>query len=81
MSRIKEADMEYLQRSHSWMTSFGPYEDPQYAVTVLVEHGGGGGKNGPIVREIYNKLLEAGYITLPPQQPKENRKNAGKKRS
>lgn len=81
MSRIKEADMEYLQRSHSWMTSFGPYEDPQYVVTVLVEHGGGGGKNGPIVREIYNKLLETGYITLPPQQPKENRKNAGKKRS
>lgn len=63
--RMKEADMEYYQRSHAWMTSFGPYEKPQYAVTVLVEHGGGGGSAaGPIIKQIYEKLAEFGYIQI-----------------
>lgn len=63
--RMKEKDMEYYQRSHAWMTTYGPYKDPQYAVTVLVEHGGGGGSaGGPIIKAIYAKLLEMGYIKL-----------------
>jgi len=61
--RMKEEDMEYLQRSHAWLTSYGPYDNPQYVVTVLVEHGGHGGQAaGPIVTKIYNKLHELGYI-------------------
>ncbi|MBP3224456.1 MAG: penicillin-binding protein 2, partial [Campylobacter sp.] len=36
--RLKESQMDYFHRSHAWMTSFGPYENPKYAVTVLVEH-------------------------------------------
>ena len=61
--RMKEEDMEYLQRSHAWLTSYGPYDDPKYVVTVLVEHGGHGGQAaGPIVTEIYNKLHELGYV-------------------
>lgn len=61
--RMKEADMEYYQRSHAWMVTFGPYEKPQYAVVVLVEHGQSGGRAaGPITVKIYNKLVEMGYI-------------------
>jgi penicillin-binding protein 2 len=61
--RMKEEDMEYLQRSHAWLTSYGPHDNPQYVVTVLMEHGGHGGQAaGPIVTEIYNKLDELGYI-------------------
>lgn len=29
---------------HSWFIGFGPYEDPQVAVAVIVENGGQGGK-------------------------------------
>lgn len=65
--RMKEEDMEYYQRSHAWLTSYGPYEDPQYIITVLVEHGGhGGSEGGPIVSKIYDKLYEMGYIKAPP---------------
>lgn len=32
--------------SHAWMTGFFPYEDPQVAFTVFVEHGGSGGIAG-----------------------------------
>jgi len=61
--RMQEHEMEYYQRSHAWLTSFGPYDKPQYAVTVLVEHGGhGGSAAGEITGNIYNKLLELGYI-------------------
>jgi penicillin-binding protein 2 len=39
---------------HAWCISFAPADDPQIAVAVLVENGGGGGTNAvPIVRKIY----------------------------
>lgn len=61
--RIKEEDMKYFRRSHAWLTTYGPYKNPRYAVTVLLEHGGHGGTAaGPIVTKIYNKLIEMGYI-------------------
>lgn len=61
--RMKEEDMAYLQRSHAWLTTYGPYEDPQYVVTVIIEHGGHGGlAAGPLTAKIFNKLLEFGYI-------------------
>lgn len=60
--RTKEADMEYFHRSHAWITAFLPYENPQYAVTILIEHGGSGGSGGPILVKIANKLKELGYV-------------------
>ncbi len=63
IKRLKEHDMEYFRRSHAWLTTYGPYKNPQYVVTVLVEHGGhGGAAAGGMVSGIYNKLLEYGYI-------------------
>lgn len=61
--RMREEDMEYYHRSHAWITTYGPFEDPQYVITALVEHGGhGGSEAGPIVSKIYDKLYEMGYI-------------------
>jgi len=63
--RMREEDMDYYQRSHAWLTTYGPHDNPQYVVTVLVEHGGhGGSEGGPIVSKIYDRLYEKGYITL-----------------
>jgi penicillin-binding protein 2 len=68
-NRLNEKNMEYLHRSHAWFTTYGPSDNPQFVVTVLVEHGGHGGEaTGGIVSGIYNKLLELGYIKL--GQPK-----------
>jgi penicillin-binding protein 2 len=61
--RVLEHEMEYYTRSHAWFTSYGPYKNPQYVVSVLVEHGGhGGAAAGKMVSKIYNKLLELKYI-------------------
>lgn len=61
--RAREEDMAYYERSHAWLAAYGPYENPQYAVSVLVEHGGhGGSEGGPIVSKVFDKLFEMGYI-------------------
>jgi len=61
--RMNERDMKYYTRSHAWFTTYAPAKDPQYIVTVLVEHGGhGGAAAGGMVSDIYNKMIELGYI-------------------
>lgn len=61
--RLKEYELEYYKRSHAWLTTYGPYSDPEYIVTILVEHGGHGGKAaGPMASHIYNWLYDNHYI-------------------
>lgn len=61
--RMKEHELEYFKRSHAWLTTYAPYKNPKYVITILVEHGGhGGSAAGGIAGLIYNKLLELGYI-------------------
>jgi penicillin-binding protein 2 len=45
-------------QDHAWFASFGPAEDPQVVVVVLVEGGGKGGQvAAPIARTIYETLF------------------------
>ncbi len=42
---------------NTWFVSFGPYENPRYAVTVLVESGVSGGATcAPVARRIYEAI-------------------------
>ena len=46
-------------RDHALFVAFAPYKNPQYAISVLVEHGGSGGKAAaPIARKVIKKVLE-----------------------
>lgn len=61
--RLKESELAYYHRSHAWITTYAPSQDPQFIVTVLVEHGGhGGSTSGPIVADIYKWLYKKGYF-------------------
>ncbi len=43
---------------NSWVISFAPYENPKYAVVVMVQNGGsGGGVCGPLINLIYRGLF------------------------
>lgn len=43
-----------LENTHAWFTSFAPYNDPQIALTILLEKAGGGDKFAvPIAKDIY----------------------------
>lgn len=44
---------EWKYRDHAWFIAFAPYDDPRYAISVLVEHGGfGASTSGPRAREL-----------------------------
>lgn len=46
-------------RDHAWFVAFAPYENPEIAMSILVEHGGHGGSTcGPIAK----KVAEAYYF-------------------
>jgi penicillin-binding protein 2 len=61
--RMKEYELEYFQRSQAWLTTYAPFKNPKYVVTILVEHGGhGGSAAGPMAGKIYDKLIDLGYI-------------------
>lgn len=63
VKRLKEHELEYFHRSHAWITTYAPYKDPKFIVTVLVEHGGhGGSTSAPIVKDIYQWLYDKGYF-------------------
>jgi len=55
---VEEEDVAYLHRDHAWFTSFAPAENPEIAVTVLVEHGGhGGSAAAPVAKKVLEKYF------------------------
>jgi len=61
--RLKESELAYFHRSHAWLTTYAPYDNPKIVVTMLVEHGGHGGSTaGPMVADIYKWLFNHGYF-------------------
>ncbi len=52
-------------RDHAWFVAFAPYEKPEIAVAIIIEHGGHGGATAaPIARKIFKK-----YFKLYPPGP------------
>jgi penicillin-binding protein 2 len=48
----------WVDRDHAWFIAFAPYDDPRYAMSVLVEHGGMGAEAAaPKAREIMRVAL------------------------
>lgn len=42
------------RNAHAWFTSFGPFENPEIVLTVLIEEGGEGGiASAPVARDFY----------------------------
>ena len=55
---LKEENIPYKYRDHAWFTCYAPADDPEIAVTVLVEHGlHGGSAAGPIARAVLNQYF------------------------
>ncbi|KUP90648.1 penicillin-binding protein 2 [Tritonibacter horizontis] len=61
---IRNEDLPWDRRDHALFVCFAPYENPKYAVSVVVEHGGGGSTAAaPIARDV---MLQALYGGTPP---------------
>jgi len=61
--RTVDPDREwYFNRDHAWFAGYAPAVSPEIAIVVLIEHGGGGGKNAvPVAMRVvrdWQKLKE-----------------------
>ena len=58
-AEVKQESLPYKDRDHALFVAFAPYKNPEYAISVLVEHGGSGGKAAaPIAKKVIKKVLE-----------------------
>jgi len=65
VNRLKESELKYYHRSHAWFTSYAPYQNPEFVVTIIIEHGGhGGSTSAPIAAKIYEWLFEHKYFSF-----------------
>lgn len=70
------------RRKHAWMIAYGPFEQPRYAITVIVENSdSGGGSSAPVVHHIFSEIFgcEADPYIVPvieaPAVPEEEETN------
>ena len=55
----KDNEKPWVERDHALFVAYVPVEKPTYAISVVVEHGGGGSAvAAPIAHDIVEKLLE-----------------------
>ena len=58
-AEVKQEDIVYQDRDHALFVAFAPYNDPRYAISVIVEHGGSGSKAAaPVAKKVIKKILE-----------------------
>jgi len=61
---FRNEDLPWERRDHALFVGFAPHDNPRYAVSVVVEHGGGGSTAAaPIARDI---ILAAQFDGMPP---------------
>jgi penicillin-binding protein 2 len=70
---VSNDQLPWERRDHALFVAFAPYDAPKYAVSVVVEHGGGGSLvAAPIARDIILRAMTGG---MPPLEayPKDQR--------
>ncbi len=74
----KNEDLPWEQRDHAVFVGFAPIDNPRYAVSVLVQHGGGGSTTAaPIARDILLRTQLRDSTPAGPQAEQEPRKKVG----
>ena len=59
---IKNKDLPWKFRDHSLFTGYGPVSNPEYAISVVIDHGGSGSsKAAPIAKKVMQKVFELYY--------------------
>ncbi len=56
---LKTFEIPYEQRDHALYIAFGPYKDPRYALSVIVEHGGNGSTTAaPMAKKLFKLIID-----------------------
>jgi penicillin-binding protein 2 len=77
----KNEDLPWDRRDHALFVCFAPFDKPKYAVSVVVEHGGGGSKAAaPIARDVMMHALYGPEVPLNAYPPDQRPQRAPKPR-
>ena len=56
---LKTYQIPYNERDHALYIAFGPYKNPRYALSVVIEHGGSGSSTAaPIAKELFKLIID-----------------------
>ncbi len=58
IKRGERQSTEWKYRDHGLFVCFAPYDNPRYAASVVIEHGGGSGAAYPIARDILTYIYD-----------------------
>ena len=56
---LKTKDIPYEERDHALYVAFGPYKNPRYALSIVVEHGGSGSTTAaPMAKKLFKLIID-----------------------
>ncbi len=60
---LKTFEIPYEQRDHALYIAFGPYKNPRYALSIIVEHGGNGSTTAaPMATKLFKLIIDRHVI-------------------
>jgi penicillin-binding protein 2 len=73
---LKNNELPWKFRDHALFVGYGPVDNPRYAISVIVDHGGGGSKAAaPVAKDIMTRVLTRDPMRMATyeQQPGQDR--------
>ena len=56
---LKTLQIPYDERDHALYVAFGPYKNPRYALSIVIEHGGSGSSAAaPIAKKLFKLIID-----------------------
>ena len=56
---LKTFEIPYNERDHALYVAFGPYKNPRYALSIVIEHGGSGSSTAaPIAKRLFKLIID-----------------------
>ena len=56
---LKTSQIPYEERDHALYVAYGPYTNPRYALSIIVEHGGSGSAAAaPIAKKLFKLIID-----------------------
>ncbi len=56
---LKTFEIPYEERDHALYVAYGPYKNPRYALSVIVEHGGSGSTTAaPMAKKLFKLVID-----------------------
>ena len=56
---LKTFEIPYNERDHALYIAFGPYKNPRYALSIVIEHGGSGSSAAaPLAKKLFKLIID-----------------------